>query len=322
MDTLQFDNIETIEAFEEQSSSNDQFLQANTKPVSMEHIKEDCIIPVFAKDNESTVAHSQFIEVVQDAVQNAFSQETVLSPAIRVSHPIKGRIPDAVGKPASTLTEDEKTVYYERMAFIIEIPSIRDTISGSELSLTVGGVRAYNQENLYSKRTFEKFKFFIGFKNQVCTNLCISTDGCLDEIKVASTEELHSKILEVITQFNGRELLKQYEHFKDYSLTEKQFAQLVGRTRMYQFLPQSESKGITQFPLMDTQVSMITKAFYKDKNFKGSEDGIDFWRLYNLFTGANKSSYIDSFLKRGVGSFGFIQHLMSSMEGNPSWYLS
>jgi hypothetical protein len=91
---------------------------------------------------------------------------------------------------------------------------------------------------------------------------------------------------------------------------------------MYQFLPASATKGITPFPLMDTQVSMITKAFYKDKNFKGDEGGIDFWRLYNLFTGANKSSYIDSFLKRGVGSFTFMRHLMSSMEGNSSWYLS
>src|SRR6056297_1284032 len=153
METLQFDNIKTFESLEEESSSN-QFLQANTKPVSMDHLSQDCIIPVFAKDNESTIAHNQFIEVVQEAVQNAFSQETVLSPAIRVSHPIKGRTPDAIGKPVNMLTEDEKTVYYERMAFIIEIPSIRDTISGNELSLTVGGVRAYNQENLYSKRTF------------------------------------------------------------------------------------------------------------------------------------------------------------------------
>lgn len=322
METIKLNNFEAIDALEEKVSSSDQFIQANTKPVSLQHLKNDCIIPVFAKDNESTISHNQFIDVVQEAVQDTFANEAILDPAIRISHPIKGRTPEAVDKPVNMLTEDEKTVYYERMAFMIEIPTIHDTVSGNKLSLSLGGVRAYNQENLYSKRTFEKFKFFIGFKNHVCTNLCISTDGLLDEIKVASRTDLYSKVQKVINHFNGMELLKQYDNFQNYSLTEKQFAQLVGRARMYHFLPQETAKNIDPFPLIDTQVSMMTKAFFKDKNFKGTEGEIDLWRLYNLFTGANKSSYIDAFLKRGVGSFDFIQHLMGSLEGEQSWYLS
>lgn len=322
MEALQVNNFEAIDTFETKVSSSDQFLQANTKPATLDHLKKDCIIPVFAKDNESTISHTQFINVVQDVADDVFSRETILDPACRVSHPIKGRVPDAVGKPANMLTEDEKTVYYERMAFMIEIPTIRDSVSGNNLSLSLGGVRAYNQENLYSKRTFEKFKFFIGFKNQVCTNLCISTDGFCDDLKVASTEELYSKVREVIERFDGKKLLEQYANFDNYALTEKQFAQLVGRARMYQYLPQDISKTIDPFPLNDSQVSMITKSFYNDKNFKGDGEGIDFWRLYNLFTEANKSSYVDSFLKRGVGSFTFMEHLMRSMGGETSWYLS
>lgn len=50
------------------------------------------------------------------------------------------------------------------MAFIIRIPSIVDTINGNEIALTIGGVRSYNLENLYNKKSFEKFKFFIGFR--------------------------------------------------------------------------------------------------------------------------------------------------------------
>ena len=321
MEALQVNNFESLDTLENKVSSSDQFLQANTKPATLEHLKNDCIIPVFAKDNESTISHTQFIEVIQALVDDVFSRETILAPAIRVSHPIKGRIPEAVGKPANMLKEEEKTIYYERMAFMIEIPTIHDSVSGNNLSLSLGGVRAYNQENLYSKRTFEKFKFFIGFKNHVCTNLCISTDGLCDDLKVASTQELYSKVREVVERFNGKRLLEQYTNFDNYSLTERQFAQLVGRARMFQYLPQDVSKTIDPFPLNDSQVSMITKSFYNDRNFKGDAEGIDFWRLYNLFTEANKSSYIDSFLKRGVGSHTFMQHLMRSLEGSTSWYL-
>ena len=45
-----------------------------------------------------------------------------MMPSIRVSHQIKGRVPSAIGKPVKELKENEKTIYYERMAFLIEIP--------------------------------------------------------------------------------------------------------------------------------------------------------------------------------------------------------
>jgi hypothetical protein len=57
-------------------------------------------------------------------------------------------VPEAKDKAAKDLLEHEKTLYYERMAFIIEIPSIADDIDGNRLSLTIGGVKAYNLDNL------------------------------------------------------------------------------------------------------------------------------------------------------------------------------
>ncbi len=44
--------------------------------------------------------------------------------------------------------------------FCIEIPTIYETVEGNKLTLSVGGVRAYNHMNLYSKKTVEKFKGF------------------------------------------------------------------------------------------------------------------------------------------------------------------
>lgn len=128
------------------------FIEANTVEATLQHLRDDCIIPVFAKDNEATLSHVSFIETVQDAAHTFFNGERIGQPDIRVSHVIKGRIPEAIHKPANQLLESDKTIYYERCAFVIEIPTIYETVNGNRLTLTVGGVRAYNHTNLYSKR--------------------------------------------------------------------------------------------------------------------------------------------------------------------------
>src|SRR5210317_1836251 len=180
--------VEDVEPVKETSDIH--FMAANTKEMTLEEISEKHTIPVFAKDNESTISHQEFIETISFVTEQIFGGETILKPAIRVSHPIKGRIPSAVGKPAKELLEHEKTLYYERMAFAIEIATIRDSVAGNDLNLTVGGVRAYNLENLHSSKREEHFRIFIGFKNSVCCNLCISTDGFKNDIKVRTVAEL------------------------------------------------------------------------------------------------------------------------------------
>ena len=104
---------------------NPHFLEANTLEVTMQHLKEDCVSPVFAKDNELTIPHPAFIDTVYDAANTFFSGESIDKPDIRVSHIIKGRIPEAIHKPANQLLESDKTIYYERCAFIIRIPTIQ-----------------------------------------------------------------------------------------------------------------------------------------------------------------------------------------------------
>lgn len=53
------------------------FIEANTKEVSVGHLKNDCIIPVFSKDNEVTISHHVFIETVYDAANEVFGGERV-----------------------------------------------------------------------------------------------------------------------------------------------------------------------------------------------------------------------------------------------------
>ncbi len=153
------------------------FIEANTQEISLYNLKNDCVIPVFSKDNERTIAHQEFIEIAQNCVSKVFPHHSFDTPEIRVSHQIKGRTPEAIHKSVSDLLDHERTQYFERMAFIIRCPGIIDTINGNEIALTIGGVRSYNLENLYNKKSFEKFKFFIGFQNKVCCNLCVWSDG-------------------------------------------------------------------------------------------------------------------------------------------------
>ena len=128
-------------------SSSKPFIEANTIDTSLEEIKEKHIIPVFIKDNETIISHADFIESTMNIVNDIFNGETILKPSIKLSHPIKGRIPEAKNKAANELLEHEKTLYYERMAFVIEIPSVYDDIDGNQLCLTVGGVKALNLES-------------------------------------------------------------------------------------------------------------------------------------------------------------------------------
>ena len=144
--------MEIIEDSKIENTSKTRFIEANTLNVSLSHLKEECIIPVFAKDNETTISHYEFINTIQEALQEILGHNTQLKLDIRVSHVIKGRIPSAIGKPAKELLEYEKTIYYERMAFVFEIPEIYEVINGNRINLCVGGVRAYNQENLFTKQ--------------------------------------------------------------------------------------------------------------------------------------------------------------------------
>ena len=307
-----------------ETSSENAFITANTLPASLREIREQHIIPVYSKDNEPLISHADFIEATYQTVYQYFPQEIILEPSVRVSHPIKGRIPSARNKPAKDLSEWEKTLYYERAAFAIEIPTIQGQVGENTLSLIIGGVKAYNLDSLHTRKgADEHFKIFIGFQNKVCTNLCIWTDGYLADVRVKSVRQLIEAIQTLIGQYRASQHLKAMQELTRYYLTEHQFAQLIGRCRLYQYLPPAQKKEIATLLLGDSQVNTIARDYYRDKSFCRSEDGtISLWNVYNLFTGAVKSSYVDTFLDRNVNAFQFSQSLLDTVQdGTSSWYL-
>jgi hypothetical protein len=301
------------------------FIEANTKEVTLSHVKDDCIIPVFSKDNEVTISHQSFIDSVLSAAQSVFPREDISNPVIRVSHVVKGRIPEAIHKPVSELLESDKTIYYERMMFCFEVPSIHQDIDGCRLNLTIGGVRAYNEQNLYSRKAPEKFRIFIGFKNMVCCNLCVSTDGYKASLRVMDPEAVLTSASELFRSYDMERHLTQMAAFRECRMSESQFAQFLGKCRLYQYLPSSRKKQLPELLMTDTQVGLVAKSYLDDPDF-GRDDAntISLWKVFNLLTGANKSSYIDNFLDRAENATALTSGLCMALYGDPeySWFLS
>lgn len=320
-----YNNSDEINLLKVLPKKNNPFIEANTKEVNLHHLKNENIVPTFAKDNNRTIAHFEFIQIAQECVNKVYPHHTIGVPEIRVSHKISGRIPEAMYKPVKELMDFEKTQFWERCAFIIRVPSFTKNINGNELSLTIGGVRSFSKENLYGRKSFEKFQVFIGFQNMVCCNLCISTDGYQDEMRVGNYQELESKIIELIQGYNAQNHLQEMMRLSEQNISQKQFAQLIGRARLYNYLPKQEKSQIPELLLNDGQISTVAKDYYLDNSFCRNEKGdINLWNVYNLFTGANKSSYIDSFLNRNVNAFDFTKGLANAINGdsNYHWFLS
>ena len=321
-----FSDAEVVEPVEEVTSKvklSKHFIEANTVQVTMEHLVEDCVTPVFAKDNELTISHPSFIHTAEDATRDFFKGEQVDAALIRASHIIKGRIPSAIHKPANQLLESDKTQYYERCAFSIDIPTIYQDINGNRLYLSVVGVRAYNQQNLYSKKVPELFRVAIGFKNTVCCNMCVFTDGYKGELRVSSIGELYRQVLELFHNFNPAKQIHLMQQLCNSSLTEHQFCQIIGRMRLYQSLPLSLQRNIPRLLLTDTQINQVAKSYIQDEDFGSYGADINMWNFYNLLTGANKSSYIDSFLDRSLNATEIALGIDAALHGEERyrWFI-
>ena len=70
----------------------------------------------------------------------------------------------------------------------------------------------------------EKFKIFIGFKNMVCCNMCVSTDGFKSDLKVMDVHGLLNAAMQLFQEYNAAKHLYYMGAFMDSYMTEHQFA--------------------------------------------------------------------------------------------------
>lgn len=299
------------------------FLEANTNAISMDELSSTCVVPTWG-NQELTISHQDFISTVHDAARSFFSGETVNEPDIRVSHIVRGRIPSALHKRASELLESEKTQFYQRLAFAFTIPTIYETVNGERLELCVGGVRNYNDLNLYRQgKGVEKFSVFIGWRVCICSNQVLSGQGLRQQIEVMNTQQLWVKVMELIQNFNPASDIYLMKNLSNSYLTETQFAQIVGRMRLYQALPLNYQKRVPRLLITDSQINNVCRDFYGSENFGMKDNRLSMWDFHNLLTESNKSSYIDSYLQRAVNATEVSVGINNALHGDTtySWFL-
>ena len=299
------------------------FLEANTNAISLDELASTCVVPTWG-NQELTISHQDFIHCVHDAAKDFYHGEQVNNPAIRVSHIVRGRTPDALGKKASELLECEKTQFYQRMAFSFTILTIYETINGQKLELCVGGVRNYNDLNLYrASRGVEKFSIFVGWRVNVCSNQVLTGDGVKLSVEVMNIRDLYKSVMELLYQFNPAKEIHLMQTLSNTSLTETQFAQIMGRMRMYQALPQGYTKQIPRLLITDSQINNVCRGYFSNPNFGAKDDSLSMWDFHNLLTESNKGSYIDTYLQRAVNATEVAVGINNALHGDEKykWFI-
>ena len=299
------------------------FLEANTNAITFEELAEQCVVPTWA-NQELTISHQDFISTVHDAACNIFAGETINNPEIRVSHIVRGRIPSALNKRSSELLESEKTQFYQRLAFAFTIPSLHECINGQRLELCVGGVRNYSDLNLYrANRGMEKFTVFIGWRVNVCSNQVLTGEGVKLSFEVMSLHDLYKAVLDLFYNFNLDNDIQLLQSLTQMRLSETQFAQIVGRMRLYQALPSHLQRELPKLLITDSQINNVCRDYYSNPNFGTKDSSISMFDFHNLLTEANKSSYIDSYVQRAINATDVTVGISKALQGDSeySWFL-
>ena len=328
--TLGINDKDIIEAEviedEDWGDKHPNFIESNTQAITLDELTNKNIIPTFC-DNTLTISHQNFIGSVVEVAKKVFGELTV--PELRVSHPIIGRVPSAQHKKASELRDDEKTTFYQRMAFCAHVKNLTRTINGETVHLCIGGVRAYNEDKLYNRQSAMKFKIFAGWKIRVCSNLCLTCDGNSGTIECLTEADIMQKSLELFTAFNPHkeDTLRLLENLSSTTISEEQFCQIIGRMRLYQFLPLAEQKQLPPLTIGDQAVNAMVKNYISNPNF-GKKEGEDFtaWNLMQLANEAVKQSYIDKWLDRNQNCTDFAIGIQKALNGEDtegySWFLN
>ena len=324
----QFDLGETATAgaLDPDPDNHPNFIESNTHAITLEELSNN-LIPTWA-DNSLTISHTNFIQTVRTAAVQVFGNLTPVE--IRTSHPIQGRRPEAIHKKQNELTENDKTIYYQRMAFISHVAGLSREINGQIVNLTIGGVRNYADDQLYRTATPQRFKVFVGWQVRVCSNMMLTCNGNSGVIQCLTEADVFQKAIELFTKFNPERenILTQLAYLQTTRMTEQQFCNIIGRMRLYQALPTAEQHTLPNLLIGDQAVNEAVRGYFNNPNFRKreGEEGISCWNFLQLMTEAVKSSYIDKFTDRNQNALDITLGIQNALNGTDeegySWFLS
>lgn len=327
-DDIEVIDAEVIEVEDEDWGDNHpNFIESNTQAITLEELTTKNVIPTFS-DNTLTLSHQNFIGAVGKMAEQVFGELTPVE--IRVSHPIIGRIPSAQHKKANELLDEEKTVFYQRMAWCCRVKKITREINGQTVHLVIGGVRSLSEDKLYNRQSPQKFHIFVGYRVKVCSNLMLTCDGNSGTIECLTEADIMQKSLELFRSFDPHkeDTLRLLENLHSTPITETQFCNIVGRLRLLQNLPVAEQKLHPSFTIGDQAVNAMVKNYVADPNF-GKKEG-EAYTCWNLMQNANEavkqSAYIDRFIDRNQQATDFAIGIQKAINGEDTdgydWFIN
>lgn len=301
------------------------FIESNTQAVTYEDLKSD-YVPSFGGDSELTIPHANFIDVVRRSAETVFGEVSDFD--ARVSHPVVARKQEALYKKQEDLKDEDTTRFFQRMCFIYKVKNLTRQINGQEVNLIIGGVRSYNEDKLYGKKSAEKFSIFCGWRVSVCSNMMVSCDGNSGVVECMTELDLMEKAMQLFTSFNPikEDNLMQLKNLWNTKLNEAEFCNLVGRLRLYQALTPQERKelGLPVITFGDSVCNGAVRNYTSNPNFGRETGELNCWNLMQLFNEAVKQCYIDVWLGRNQECTDLALGIQKSKMGieNPyDWFL-
>ena len=314
------------ESEEEISQEHPNFIESNTQAITLEELATRCIVPTFS-DSSLTIAHQNAIAAVYKAAEDVFGELT--PPECRVSHAINGRVASAIHKPTKDLLDEEKTIFYQRLAFVAHVKSMTRVVAGTEVHLCIGLCRCYNQDKLYSRKSPEKITIFAGWIVRVCSNCCLTCNGNSGTVEVLTEADIYQKAYQLFRRFEPEkeDTLKLIENLHNTRLSESQFCYLIGRLRLYQALPTEVQKTLPTIEIGDQAVNSAVRGFVSNPNFglKEGESSISMFDMLQLFNEAIKQTYIDKWVDRNQNCTDFALGIQRALLGSDTegynWFL-
>ena len=323
---LQFVDGPAPEPEEEISQEHPNFIESNTQAITLEELATRCIVPTFS-DNSLTIAHQNAIAAVYKAAEDVFGELT--PPECRVSHAINGRVASAIHKPTKDLLDEEKTIFYQRLAFVAHVKSLTRIVAGQKIELTIGMCRAYNEDKLYSRKSPEKMKIFVGWKVRVCSNLCLTCNGNSGTVEVLTEADVYQKSYQLFRRFEPEkeDTLRLIGNLQNTRISVSQFCYIIGRLRLYQALSTEQQKTLPTITIGDQAVNSAVRGFVSNPNF-GLKEGvgsITTFGMLQLFNEAIKQTYIDKWVDRNQNCTDFAIGIQDALNGNTespyTWFL-
>jgi hypothetical protein len=154
--------------------------------------------------------------------------------------------------------------------------------------------------------------------------MCVSTDGAKLDLKVKDLAQLEQNVYALLSQYNVNAHVEAMRKYTAIEINQSEFAQFIGKSRLYRYLTEEQKQNITPLYFGDQQMGAVAKDYFSDENFCSIEESgkINLWRLYNLLTGVNKSTYVDQFLDRAINAQEIVLEIAKHKSGEKnSWYL-